>query len=82
MWVRTAVEGHDAPTLIDETVPSPAAVVNDVVVGGEGPVRCTVDVDDSPVAIRARSTDLSCLQHPQLRSRSARKGSREGIVAD
>jgi hypothetical protein len=58
VWVRTAVEGHDAPTLIDETVPSPAAVVNDVVVGGEGPVRCTVDVDDSPVAIRARSTDL------------------------
>jgi len=33
-----ATDGHDVPRLIDELVPSLAAVVDDVVVGGEDAV--------------------------------------------
>ena len=35
-------DGHDAPRLIDEPVPSMAAVVDDVVVGFEDAVRQAV----------------------------------------
>lgn len=39
MRPTTAADGHDAPRLVDQLVPSLAAVIDDVVVGGEDPVR-------------------------------------------
>ena len=41
-------EGHDAPRLIDELVPGVAAVIDDVVVGGEDAVRQPVFAHELP----------------------------------
>ena len=35
----TEADGHDDPGLVDELVPSRTAMVEDVLVGGEDPVR-------------------------------------------
>ncbi len=40
--------GHDFPGLIDEGVPGIAAVVEDIVVGRENPVREPVVADELP----------------------------------
>ena len=44
----SAADCHDAPWLIDELVPSLAAVVDDVVVGCEDPVRQPVVAHELP----------------------------------
>lgn len=44
-------DGHDAPGLVDELVPSLAAVVDDVVVGGEDPVRQPVVAHELPYVL-------------------------------
>lgn len=48
MGPLTQSEGHDAPGLIDELVPSKAAVVDDVVVGFEDAVRQPVIAHELP----------------------------------
>ena len=48
MYPLAQAEGHDAPGLVDEGVPGVAAVVEDVCVGAEDPVREPVVAHELP----------------------------------
>lgn len=43
-----SLDGHDAPRLIDETVPGEAAVIKDVLIGSKDPVREPVIAHELP----------------------------------